>query len=232
MNGGFEVEWAGDSHLRVRAGADRSEETRRRVLAAAEALARAAIHELDDVVPAYATLLIRLKDDAVDPRRVRELVISALDQAHASVHSGSPREVEIPVCYERPFAPDLDSVAAQCGLSAEDVVVRHSAAEYRVCFIGFSPGFPYLSGLPGVLSVPRLDRPRVRVPAGSVAIAGEQAGVYPRSTAGGWNLIGRTPLKLFDAGREPPSMLAAGDRVRFVPITAAKFAELQPGNGA
>ncbi len=131
--------------------------------------------------------------------------------------------LEIPVCYEGEHAPDLSDVSRQSGLSAREVVRRQSSVEYRVHCVGFVPGFPYLGGLPHELATPRRVSPRKRVAPGSVAIGGAQAGIYPVACPGGWNLIGRTPLRLFDAGRQPPALLKAGDRVRFHPISKAEF---------
>lgn len=129
-------------------------------------------------------------------------------------HRRAPgRRVEIPVTYD---GPDLGDVAAHCGLSPDEVVHRHTAAEYVVYFLGFQPGFAYLGGLDDTLHTPRRREPRVSVPAGSVGIGGAQTGIYPLATPGGWQLIGRTSLALFDARAEPPTLLAPGDRVRFV----------------
>jgi inhibitor of KinA len=135
-----------------------------------------------------------------------------------------PRCIEIPVCYGGEFGPDLDDVAALHGLSAAGVVELHSSAEYVVYFMGFVPGFAYLGGLPEALATPRLAAPRRKAPAGSVGIAGSQTGVYPLATPGGWRLIGRTPLEMFRPDREPMSVLAIGDCVRFRPIRADEFA--------
>jgi KipI family sensor histidine kinase inhibitor len=126
---------------------------------------------------------------------------------------------EIPVCFEEEFALDLADVAAKCRLTPEVVIRRFCDARYQVACVGFTPGFPYLSGLPPELAVPRKSTPRTAVPAGSVAIGGGQAGIYPTSSPGGWNVIGRTPLKLFDSESDPPSLLTAGDRVRFKRIS-------------
>lgn len=123
------------------------------------------------------------------------------------------RLIEIPVAYD---GPDLPDVAAHCGLSLDEVVRRHTAAEYVVFFIGFQPGFAYLGGLDEALHTPRRAEPRTQVPAGSVGIGGAQTGIYPLATPGGWQLIGRTALPLFSPDREPPTLLAPGDRVRFV----------------
>ena len=131
--------------------------------------------------------------------------------------------LEIPVCYESEFALDLEEVARRAELSPPEVVRRHSAANYRVHCVGFTPGFPFMGGLPPELATPRRATPRKQVPAGSVAIGGVQTGVYPTQSPGGWNIIGRTPLRLFDAQRDPPALLSAGRRVRFRSITHAEF---------
>ena len=126
------------------------------------------------------------------------------------------RRVDIPVHYGGDDGPDLAEVAERCGMTPDEVVRRHSAAEYVVFFIGFQPGFAYLGGLDEALHTPRRAEPRVAVPAGSVGIGGAQTGIYPLATPGGWQLIGRTALPLFDPQAEPPTLLAPGDRVRFV----------------
>jgi inhibitor of KinA len=137
--------------------------------------------------------------------------------------------VEIPVCYGGEFGPDLEGVAASSGLAAEEVVGLHAAGEYRVHLVGFVPGFPYLGGLDARLHTPRRESPRTAVPARSVGIGGEHTGIYPVESPGGWQLIGRTPLRLFDADRERPALLRAGDRVRFRAVDADAFRALEAG---
>jgi len=137
---------------------------------------------------------------------------------------GTSRVIDVPVCYGGDFGPDLDALATHAKLEAADVIARHTAATYTVAMLGFAPGFPYLFGLDPALHMPRRASPRTRVPAGSVAIGGAQTGVYPSELPGGWQLIGRTPLVLFDARRDPPSLLVPGDCVRFVAIDAAALA--------
>lgn len=167
--------------------------------------------------PAFASVLIDF-----DPRRHRHSDLEALVRERLSAQPAETavesRLVEIPVCYGGADGPDLEEVARHTGLDPELVIQRHSAAEYRVYFLGFSPGFPYLGGMPAELATPRLPSPRKRVPAGSIAIGGLQTGVYPMESPGGWRLIGRTSLRLFDAAAEPPALLCLGDRVRFVPV--------------
>jgi inhibitor of KinA len=133
------------------------------------------------------------------------------------------RTVHIPVCYGGEFGPDLDYVATVNGLSPEEVIRIHSEGTYLVHMIGFAPGFPYLGGLSKKISTPRRDSPRLVIPKGSVGIAGDQTGVYPLKTPGGWQLIGRTPISLFNPHSEFPSLLKAGDHIRFVPINDSEF---------
>ncbi len=171
-----------------------------------------------DLNPAYCSLLVKF-----DGLRLTHAAVEASLRAlfaHASeIESIAVQKVEIPVLYGGEFGPDLDDVAALHGLTPAEVVRLHSEAEYTVSFLGFVPGFAYLGGLSDSIATPRLPSPRKRVPPGSVAIGGNQTGVYPFPTPGGWRIIGRTPLAMFEADRDPPSLLGIGDRVRFVPIT-------------
>ena len=144
-------------------------------------------------------------------------------QKHKKAES---RLVEIPVCYEEKFGFDLADVAQRAHVSVQEVIRVHTAHDYRVACVGFTPGFGFLSGLDPKLATPRRPTPRTHVPAGSVAIGGAQTGVYPIGSPGGWNIIGRTPLQMFDVQRDPPALLCAGDRVQFRSITRAEFDSL------
>jgi len=159
--------------------------------------------------------------------RVREVLAAGADRGRRVRSTKSnARLVEIPVCYDPEFALDLNDVASQANLTPTKVVDLHSRAEYRVSCIGFVPGFPFLAGLPKELATPRRATPRKEIPAGSVGIGGAQTGIYPLRSPGGWNLIGRTPLHLFDPEKTPPAFLCAGDRVRFRAITREEFEAL------
>ena len=178
-----------------------------------------------EYVPAYASLLLRFDPAQWPPlegrsphQRLGNAVITAL--ADLSMSAATSALIEIPVLYD---GPDLSDVATLTGFSIADVIARHGAVEYRVAMLGFAPGFPYLLGLDPALAVPRRSDPRQRVPAGSVAIGGHQTGIYPAELPGGWQLIGRTPLQLFDVAADVPSQLNAGDRVRFHAIDLATF---------
>lgn len=168
---------------------------------------------VEDAVPGARTLTVILREGADAPARL----IRVLEQTRDDASTLPGREHRFAVRYGGDDGPDLDAVAAHAGLTADDVIARHSAGEYVVAFIGFSPGFPYLLGLDPALATPRLDSPRVRVSSGSVGIGGPWTGIYPAATPGGWNLIGRTDVALFDPLREPVALCAPGDRVRFHP---------------
>jgi KipI family sensor histidine kinase inhibitor len=201
--------------------------------AAARRLRAAALPGVLDVAPAYASILLRFDpaawdggDGGLPHERVEQALRAALEHVPspaASIDDAESRIVEIPVCYGGMHGPDLDALAAHAGMSPEEVVARHEADIYTVAMLGFAPGFPYLLGLDSALHMARRATPRTRVPAGSVAIGGAQTGIYPRELPGGWNLIGRTPLELFDPRREQPCLLAPADRVRFRAITAEEF---------
>jgi KipI family sensor histidine kinase inhibitor len=179
---------------------------------------------VSEVVPSYHCLMVEYDPVRLRPDQMEELIRAA---AAVAVPAGATaRTVAIPVCYGGEAGPDLETVATHHGMTPEAVVQRHAQGLYRVYCLGFSPGFPYLGGLAPALHTPRLATPRTRVPAGSVAIGGEQTGVYPKESPGGWQLIGRTPKALFDPTLERPTLLEPGDAVRFVPISAEEYARL------
>lgn len=221
------LEWISDRHLLLKlSNAHHDTTTLQRVHAAAHSVNNADIPGVLDVVPAEATVLIAFDSRKLEYERATSLVSRALKNAATDAPLAIGRRVDIPVCFDPAFAPDLAAVASQLNMLPRDVIQLHLSAEYVVKFVGFVPGFAYLSGLPAQLHVPRLDSPRPRVPMGSVAIAGDQAGVYPLEVSGGWRLIGRTPIAMFDASREQPSLLQHGDRVKFVEIDANEFHRL------
>ena len=222
------IEPLGDSALLVRVAEDFDpEESLEAVLRATEALEAAAIPGIREFVPAYTTVAIFCDPPLNSFEAISAKVEDALRKASRRARPGADaNEIEVPVCYESEFALDLELVAEHTGLSAETVVARHSSAAYRVSCVGFTPGFPYLSGLPAELATPRRASPRTEIPAGAVAIGGTQTGIYPRKSPGGWNIIGRTPLRLFDVERDPPALFRAGDRVRFRRIARDEFEEI------
>jgi len=183
---------------------------------------RAADPFVRNVHPAHASVLVSFDARLVSHAQLETLLRERL-RALREIEPPPARAIEIPVCYAPEFGLDSAEVASLHRLTVEEVVRLHSTATYRVDFIGFSPGFPYLSGLPPQLATPRLATPRTRVPAGSVAIGGAQAGIYPLASPGGWRILGRTHLRLFDPEQSPATRLQIGDRVTFRSITRTEF---------
>lgn len=194
-----------------------------RAVALATTLATARLPGVRDVLPTYATVAIHF-----DPLRTDLAAILAAIERHADAPStlevAERPLIEVPVCYGGAFGPDLDEVAAFGGCTAEDVIDRHSSRTYQVYMLGFVPGFAYLGIVDDRIAMPRRAAPRQAVDQGSVGIAGQQTGVYPIRTPGGWRIVGRTPRRFFDPNRASPSLVGPGDRVRFLPITLEQFA--------
>ncbi len=233
----MEIVPLGDSALIVRMRErfdDAPEQTLDTVLRAFQQLQKAAMPGVIELAPAYTSVTVFFDPIVVaraaeTPDKVFDWLATRVRAAVAGVaNPGRParsqsRTVEIPVCYDSEFALDIDDVARRAAISPGEVVHLHSAAEYRVACIGFVPGFPFLAGLPNKLVTARRDVPRKQIPPGSVGIGGAQTGIYPLRSPGGWNLIGRTPLRLFDPQKNPPTLLRAGDRVRFRKISRDEF---------
>ena len=192
-----------------------------RAQAVAATLAADPIVGVIEVVPALRSVLVE-----IDPGRSASEVLEGIEARLAAVaeHAPEGRRRTIPVVYGGDHGPDLDEVAALCGLTPRGVIELHAASELRVLFDGFAPGFAYLGELPAELRVPRLATPRVRTPAGSVAIVDAMSGIYPAELPGGWRVIGRTPLTMFVPRRDPPAYLVAGDLVRFRPVQESDWA--------
>lgn len=215
---------------------DAPEETLDEVLRVFQLLQRAAIPGVIELAPAYTSVAVFcdpvaiLKSGAAPDgifdelaEKIQAALTPASGRRRGSIKKNARRLIEIPVCYDPDFGIDLDRVAAHAKLSEREVIDLHSGGEYRVACIGFVPGFTFLAGLPENLATPRRDVPRKEIPPGSVGIGGAQTGIYPLRSPGGWNLIGRTPLKLFDAAKSPPTLLTPADRVRFRAITRDEF---------
>ncbi len=229
------IEPLGDSALIVRVVEDFArdpEASLDTVQAALHSLEAAAIPGVTELAPAYSTIGVFFDVAEVARAAAGQEVLAWLSTRIESALRARPAQnkkgvetpvIEIPVCYDREFAFDISDVASVAGLAEDEVIRRHASAAYRVACVGFIAGFPFLSGLPAELATPRRAVPRKEVPAGSVAIGGAQTGIYLRNSPGGWNVIGRTPLRLFDVQRDPPTILQAGDRVRFREISRADF---------
>ena len=233
---GWRIEPVGDRCLMVEFGQRVDPAINDTVHALADRLLEHPIEGVTDVVPAFTTVAIHYRPEALEgagtgtqtayrelERRIEAILSGGFERTR-----GEARTVEIPVCYGGEFGPDLDDVAKACGLSAQQVIELHAASPHVVYMLGFAPGFPYMGGLDARLAMPRRSTPRVRIPAGTVAIAREQSAIYTLESPGGWNLLGRTPVQLFTPHAEPPTLLRPGDHVRFVPITREQF-DLAPG---
>lgn len=204
----------GDAGLTISFAPAFSDEAHRAVLRAAAALAAASIPGSIEVVPGAVAVSLLYDPGVTTFADVRDRVLLALATAESAETAVTGRLIEIPVEYD---GPDLAEVARRTGMAPAEVIERHAAVDYEVALLGFVPGFGYLGPLDPRLVLPRRETPRPRVPAGSVAIAGAQTGIYPAATPGGWHLIGRTTVRLFDPDREPAALFAVGDRVRFIP---------------
>jgi inhibitor of KinA len=236
----MEITPLGDSALILRIGdqlQDASEQTVNQVLGAMHRIERAQLQGIIELAPAYTTLAVyfdpvRVIDGGADPGDVVDWLTKKLNDALGKSRrlrrdKAHTRSIEVPICCDSEFALDLEQVARHAKLSPAEVVDLYCASTYCVGCIGFTPGFPYLLGLPQKLATPRRASPRKEIAAGSVAIGGEQTGIYPLRSPGGWNVIGRTPLQLFDPQNNPPALLNVGDRIRFRAITRDEFEPLK-----
>ena len=220
----------GDRALVVEFGSGIDLVVNARARAFAEQLLARPLPCVTDVVPGYACVTVHFdpirarggQQSAQPMEAMREVLVQALGRVRETSRR-KPRTIEIPVCYGGEHGPDFGDLCQRSGLTADEVVRLHSEKVYMVYLLGFVPGFGYLGGLDRRLHMPRRPVPRKRIPAGSVAIGGEQTGVYPLETPGGWNLIGRTPHRMFRVEQEAPTVMEAGDQVRFVPISGTEF---------
>jgi len=217
---------AGDRALCVELGDSISEATNRRVHGLSRELGRLGLCGVLEVVPTYRSLMVYY-----DPLSISYAdLTSRLREIEGPLGEGeavASKLVEIPTLYGGEYGPDLGAVAEHNGISEEEVIGIHSGADYLIYMMGFLPGFPYLGGMSERIATPRLVTPRASIPAGSVAIAERQTGIYPVESPGGWRLIGRTPIRLFDPGREPPVELEPGDYLRFVSVDESEYADVQ-----
>lgn len=223
----FEVRFntASDQTLLVYFGETISLSTHQRIARFLKLVSAGPVPGILNLQPAYTSVLVKFDPRATSHAQLEAAIsqmLSRLDDAKLA----TPRLREIPVCYGGDFGPDLNDLADLRRITTDEVIRLHSSATYTVYFLGFVPGFAYLGGLPQQLATPRLATPRKSVPAGSVAIGGHQTGVYPAATPGGWRIIGKTPLKLFDPSAVHASLFELGDEVRFIPITSEEFARL------
>lgn len=217
---------AGDSALVVEFGDRIDPALNREVRELWRAMDRAALPGVVELVPTYRSLLVCYDPLVIDADDLQGRILE-IERHKGELELVAPRVIHVPVVYGGEFGPDLPAVARHAGLTEAQVVAIHSDAEYLVYMLGFSPGFPYLGGMSQRIAAPRLATPRTVIPAGSVGIAQRQTGIYPVESPGGWQLIGRTPLRLFDPARRPPTLFEAGDAIRFVPVGEDEYREIE-----
>jgi len=216
---------AGDLAVSAELGEEISAEVNTRVRALEYLVDQKALPGVVETVPSYRSLLVYYDPSVVGYDALCAQLAALAEQATTTAMPPA-REVELPCCYEGELGTDLEAAAARLGLSVDELVALHAGAEYLVYFIGFTPGLPYMTGAPERLTIPRLDTPRVKVPAGSVAIGGTQCCIYSVESPGGFWLLGRTPVRLYDPDAAEPILLRPGDRVRFHQIDRRQFDEV------
>ncbi len=221
-SGGVRFLPCGDSALTVEFGSEISPEINKRIKSFTDSVELHAVSGVLDVIPTYRSATI-----VYDPARISGSRLTKKLRKYLTFDDAGKAAEKIvhllPVCYEGDFAPDIDNVIRHTGLSRDEVVSLHAGTDYLIYMLGFLPGFPYLGGLDARLHTPRLEQPRTRIEPGSVGIGGKQTGVYPLASPGGWQLIGRTPVKPYDPDREKPILYQAGEYIRFFPVTEAQY---------
>ena len=213
---------SGDCSVCVEFGNEISPEINKKIRALKIAVEKSGIEGIVETVPTYRSLLVYYKPEIISFREISEKfeeLMGSLD----NIEIPPPTVIEIPVLYGGEMGPDIQNVAEHNGKTVEEVIQIHTSEEYLIYMIGFIAGFPYLGGMSKEIATPRLKSPRVKIDGGSVGIAGEQTGVYPVDSPGGWQLIGRTPLKLYDAEREKPVLLEAGQYIKFKSVTPEEY---------
>ena len=219
---------AGEQGLVVEFGETISAEINVRVHQTARKLTELLGDKIMEVVPTYRSFLVYFNPLVISRQELVAQVENILSQVQQAAHGQTTAKVvKIPVCYDEEFGPDLSFVAAHNGLSVPAVIDIHTSTPYLVYMIGFTPGFPYLGGMSEQIATPRLEKPRTKIPAGSVGIAGSQTGFYPIESPGGWRLIGRTPVKAFMPGQAKPFLFEAGDYLQFQSVTREEYARIE-----
>lgn len=216
---------SGDKAVSVEFGNIIDPKINQRIRAFTLALAKQGIKGIVELVPSYRSVMVHYRPEEILYRELADGLMAAAKLAD-SMELPPAEVVEIPVLYNRETGPDLAFVAEHSGKSIDEVIKIHTSTEYLIYMLGFTPGFPYLGGMSKAIATPRLQSPRIKIPGGSVGIAGEQTGVYPIDSPGGWQLIGRTPVKLYDPNRETPILLNAGQYIRFVAIDEQEYARI------
>ena len=217
---------SGDSALIIKAGDEISETVNRSIRQLIVAVEMHNIKGITDYIPSYNELMI-CYDPLIIEYRYLQGLLQKIEESAGTIELPEPSVVEIPVHYGGESGPDIEEVAGLNNISEEDVIRIHSSVNYPVYMLGFTPGFCYLGGVDKRISTPRRKDPRLKIPAGSVGIADNQTGIYPIDSPGGWQLIGKTPVKLFDSNKKPEFLIMAGDYVKFNPVDKKEFSSIQ-----
>ncbi|MED1440026.1 MULTISPECIES: 5-oxoprolinase subunit PxpB [Aeribacillus] len=222
----FSIQPLGDTGIIIQFGTEISEAIYQQIRQYVYWLEQSCIEGIVEWVPAYTTLAVFYRPNIISYDELSQKLLK-IGEKIESMPVPDPIVIEIPTLYGKEAGPDIQFVAETNGLSVEEVVKIHSSSDYLIYMIGFVPGFPYLGGMDKRIAAPRKKTPRSRIPAGSIGIAGEQTGIYPLETPGGWQIIGRTPVKLYDPQKQDPILLKAGDYIRFVPITEREYEKIE-----
>jgi len=219
----------GDKAITVEFGNQISDEINNNVINLGVALEQLGLKAIEEIVPTYRSLLVYYNPLLIDFTTLRNKIFDLinLNLSNQSELEKNKKVHVVPVCYGGEFGPDLNYVAQYNNLTEEDVIRLHCSVEYKIYMIGFAPGFPYLGGMPKSIATPRLETPRKLVKAGSVGIAGEQTGIYPIDDPGGWRIIGKTPLQLYNINNDPPILFKAGEYIKFQPISMEEYRDIE-----
>lgn len=216
----------GDRALTVELGNEIDEQINSRLMGLIRELSEERIKGIEEFVPSFRAVLIHYNPAILSYEKVTSIVNKALAKPVSEL-AHHKRIVEVPVCYDRQYGPDIDFVAEHAGISVEEVIKIHTSTPYLVYMLGFQPGFPYLGGLDERIHTPRLETPRIKLEAGSVGIGGGQTGLYPMESPGGWRIIGVTPVRCYNPDKEKPIPYMAGDYIKFRAITGEEFNDLR-----
>lgn len=215
----------GDSAVTVAFSKEMNEETNRKIRYLAAKIEKDKIRGVSESVPTFCSLTVYFDPFVISRRKLEKKILNIVSTYTEST-ADKKRVFMIPVCYDGEFAPDMEDVCAHTGLQREQVIRLHTSRDYLIYMLGFLPGFPYLGGMDERIEAPRLETPRTLIPAGAVGIGGKQTGIYPLASPGGWRLIGRTPIKVYDPDREEPILYKSGDYIRFYPITEEEYKDI------